>query len=472
MKKSIQCWKTGWLLILVSATLLVACSVPPVATEPSAAPATPLPAVSSTPISATLGPPTVAPTAAPAPTLALPTLTPAPTAQPPTPASPTQPSTPVPPTATPVPPTAAPPTSGSEILFLREGALMAYALDSQAERLIAAGVSDFAATPNGRLLAVTREGEIWLVARDGGAAMAITANEQIESGLAFAPDGLSLAYVASSLPPPRPFERLAWAEWCRVSEVRLLEMSGGERSIGPGCDVAFAPDGKRLAYASPPASGAPQTASNEVRMVNQAGANGWVFASSIGPEPERGLLVYAPSFAPDGGELAYQRYMGNQVESEIVYMQSASIFKGGGDMLGLGVGWLSPLRYAPIGPLAAVVEYNEDDARGASGYEVWRTTVIQRGAPGSVVAPAGSLATTASEVGRLPLAAGAAWSPDGTQLVVLLPTGWIAGPPNADFRFANTEPGALHLWRPGQNPEAALVLAIDYASPLLWLPAS
>ncbi|HMQ31438.1 MAG TPA: hypothetical protein PKD53_11970, partial [Chloroflexaceae bacterium] len=153
-------------LALACALALVGCQSP-VARPPTpvAAPAAPTAALTSAPTAA----PTAVPTDA-APTLA-PTLAPteAPTEAPttaPTEAPTAAPSAPPAPTS---PPLVS--TIGAEILFLRGGTLTALDPATGAERALADGVGDFAATADGRLIAMVRgEGaaaEIWLAGRDG-----------------------------------------------------------------------------------------------------------------------------------------------------------------------------------------------------------------------------------------------------------------------------------------------------------------
>jgi hypothetical protein len=387
--------------------------------------------------------------------------------------APTTPPTVAAPSSTPLVPTATPAPQGSELLFLREGRLFAYDLLQATERELLADVSAMAATPDGQQLIVVLQNEIWRIDRDGNDRQQLTTNEQFEASLSLSADGQTLAYVASALEPPRPLDRTTWAEWCQGSEVRVLELSSGqEQTLGSGCDVAISADGQRLAFATPPSSATPQTAANELFLFLRNQQGNWEQFETINPQAQDGLLVYAPSFAPDDGELAYQQYMGNQIETEVMYLQALPAGQSERTLLGLGTGWLTPVRYSPDGRYGLAVEYIYDDARGFSGYDIWRAMVLERGTPSEFVAPLGTFSTTAAMVERLSRATSAAWAPDGSQVALLLPGDWLLDAPPGEPMFANENPGEIHLWQPGEPPGPALIRNVDYASPLLWLPAA
>ncbi|HET9223299.1 MAG TPA: hypothetical protein VFO07_12390, partial [Roseiflexaceae bacterium] len=149
-------------LALLAALSLTACASPrtpgtptvtPVAQAPTSAPTQP-PAATQPP------PPTSVPTQPPAatqppPPTDAPTQPPPATEAPPAPTSaPTQPLV-----ATEAPPAPTQPSAstGQELLFLRAGDLWAYALATGDERKIAPGVRDFAASPDGALIALVRD---------------------------------------------------------------------------------------------------------------------------------------------------------------------------------------------------------------------------------------------------------------------------------------------------------------------------
>lgn len=158
------------ILIPVVALCLAACGGAPLTEQPTP-PALP---TAAPPSRDTLAPPATQP--------------PAPTPLPPTAPAATAQATALPPTQPPAP-TALPPTapaatapaatsSGSEILFLRKGALIALDIGTRKERQLADAVIDFAAAPDGTQIALLRDLgkgdpnkngiDLWLVQRSGG----------------------------------------------------------------------------------------------------------------------------------------------------------------------------------------------------------------------------------------------------------------------------------------------------------------
>jgi dipeptidyl aminopeptidase/acylaminoacyl peptidase len=352
------------------------------------------------------------------------------------------------------------------------------------ERQIAEGVSEFAASPGGAMLAVVqgsgRTGDIWLVRRDGSEpARQITSNTRAEGGLSWNNDGTQLTYSATEANLQRPLTRSDWAAWCGTSEVRLLNIDTAEETtFEPGCNPAFSPDGRRIAFATPPEQTGPAgqktdlpNTANTIRLINSKGEHGWSFAVADGETPESGLLVYAPAWSPDGADLAYQRFLGYQALVDMNYTEIGGSFSGDGSLADVGSGWLLPPRFAPTGLHMAIVEHDAENARGWEGYEQWQVRILRRGKTREIPLPDGSHTATSSLVERLPRAAGVAWSPDSTTLAVLLPSGWQPDVSPNQPHFENTAPGEVWLWEPGRQPSRRIIENIDYASPLLWLPA-
>jgi Tol biopolymer transport system component len=392
----------------------------------------------------------------------------------------------VPPTA--VPPTAVPPTTGptqptgqpggSEILYLKGGALVALNPATRQERTIAPEVRDFTATRDGRTLAMVRgvgnTAEIWLANRDGSGLRQLTSNSQPEGGLALANDGSALAFVVLGSAAEKPRTWQDWTTWCSRGEVRLVTIADGASiSLGKGCDPAFSPDGRRVAFVTP--AGATETdvpaggINNAVRLVNRQGQNGWNFATANLGE-NNGRLVYAPAFSPDGKQLAYQRFVGYQALVDIGFTEMGGSLEGKGQLLGSGAGWMLPPMFAPDSGRVAVVEHNFSDARGTSGYELWSVQVLQLGQPGEVILPEGSRPTIATRIDRLTRVTGAAWAPEGNALAITLPDGWNANTAPGDLVYTEEKPGELWRWRPGSVPTEQLASGVDFASPILWLP--
>lgn len=446
-------------LSLACALALTACQSPAAGpATPEAAPAASTAALALEPTVTPAAPteaPTVAPTAAP---------TEAPTA------APTEAPTVALPAA----------TLGAEILFLRGGQLVALDPATGAERTLADGVGDFAATPDGRQIAMVRgEGdaaEIWLVGRDGEGLRQLTSNQLAEGALSWSPDGMSLAYTTSLTPEPRAPTWRSWSEWCAEGEARVAPVGGAgpELLLGAGCEPVFSPDGRRIAFTTPPTAqreGSPvPNAVNAVMMVNRQGQNAWNLAEAEAGGMPDGYVVHGAAWATDGGQVAYQRFIGYQALTDINLTEASSSFERAGAPIGFGAGWLLTPAYAPGGDLVAVVEHNFSDARGFSGYDIWTTNVLRLGEQERLDLPSESLTLQATEVASLPRAAAAAWAPDGAALAVLLPAGWRPGLGEHEPVFAEEEPGELWLWRPGSQPERRLAEGVDFASPLLWLP--
>jgi hypothetical protein len=385
---------------------------------------------------------------------------------------------------TPAPATAQPAASlGSEILFLRKGALIAFDTSTRKERQIASDVLDFAPAPGGALIALIRgtgrQAEIWTVRRDGGALTQLTNNDRAEAGLAWSPDAGALAYGSSEAAEPYRPEWLVWSAWCAKSEVRVLSLADlSETSFGPGCDPAISPDGKRIAYAAPPTKPEPgidrgPAIVNSIRLINRQGQNGWDFAKAEGPAappPNTGRVVYAPAWSPDGQQIVYHRFLGYQALVDLDLTEIAGSFEGKGKPIDSGAGWLLPARFAPDGRSVAVTENNVGDARGFGGYDNWAVSVTVLEGSRQIALPSGPLTAVGQRVDRLARAQAAAWSPDGAALAVELPPGWKPNlapdqPVNADG-----QPGEIWRWRPGSTPEELLVKDVDFASPLAWLP--
>ncbi len=414
----------GSITALVAALVLTACGTlpsgqfataaanPPTTAQPTQAPAPTIAQVTKAP-ALTIAP---QPTAAGKPTQAA-----APTALP----EPTQASQPTaPPTHAPAPSAASTSTAtstaaGGELLFLRQGTLVALDPAKHKQRPIADSVLDFAATPNGKMIALVRDVErvfeLWVVQRDGSGLRQITSNgnDRIEGTPVWSPDGAALAYAAADSSDAYARTWLEWSAWCGVSEVHVFDIgAGADRSFGPGCDPAFSPDGKRIAYATRPSTrqeGAnSRNATNTIRLINRQGQNGWNFAAADGSvdpaSPKRGMLVYAPAFSPDGKQL-----------------------------------------------------------RSA--------TLLQLSGTHDIALPTGELTAVGQVVGQLPRAQAAAWSPDGATLAVLLPPGWKPGLPFDQPVNADEKPGEIWSWKPGGDPVEKLAENVDFASPVLWLPA-
>lgn len=462
-------------LVLLMALLLVACTTPPtsvptatVPTQPTTTPSQPTAALP--PTSVPSAQPTVAspPTAAPA----------QPTAAPPT-------SAPSQPTAV---PTATQPTAafGEEVLLLRKSALLAFDLATKQQRQIADGVQSFAATTDGELIVLVRgtgaQAELWTVRRDGSALTQITRNDRAEATPSWSPDGLSLVFASAAINAPYVREWAGWSHWCAASTVELLNLADNSATaLGAGCDPTFSPDGLRIAFAAPPTTPEPDFPDNpplninSIRLVNRKGQNGWDFAKAAGvnaPAPHTGRVVYAPAWSPDAKQLVYHRFMGYQALVDINVTEIGGSLAGNGKLLEQGAGWLLPAQFAPDGRALAISENNAGDARGFGGYDNWSVTLLTLAGSHTVTLPAGSFPAVGQVLDQLPRGQAAAWSPDGTALAVELPPGWTSTLPPDQPVGVDEQPGEVWRWRPGGPPNELLFNEVDFASPLVWLPAA
>jgi Tol biopolymer transport system component len=254
--------------------------------------------------------------------------------------------------------------------------------------------------------------------------------------------------------------------------------TGAARSLGPGCDPAFSPDGRRIAYAAPPTQSEPEmskgpTAVNSIRLVNRLGQNGWDFAKAAGvdaPAPHTGRVLYAPAWSPDGAQIVYHRFLGYQALVDINLSEIAGSFEGGGQVVGEGAGWLLPARFASDGKTLAISDHHFGDPRGFGGYDNWYVSVIRLEGTREIAMPSGTVVALGQQVDRLSRGQSVAWAPDGKRLAVELPPGWRPDLPNDEPIDAGERPGELWLWTPGQNPSQKLLEGVDFASPLAWLP--
>lgn len=371
------------------------------------------------------------------------------------------------------------------MLFLREGDLWAYEVDSGNEQLLVDDVRFFSVTPDGGRLALLRgagaQTEIWLADRDGRGLSRLTNNDRAEERVDWAPDGLSLVYASADTDQAYELDWLSWSRWCAESEVRLIDIPDGrETTLAEGCDPAFSTDGRRIAFATPPGSSEPGLGAdgplvlNSIRLINRQGENGWDLAMAAGvdaPAPDTGRDLYAPAWSPTSEQVVYHRFLGYQALVDITVSEIAGSYTGDGRLLADGAGWLLPARFSPDGTLVSISEHNYSDARGFGGYDDWSVTLIRLQGSREVVLPNGALEAVGQQLDRLPRAQTTAWSPAGDRLVVLLPPNWQPGMPNDQPLGVDPgTPGELWLWRPGTLPEQRLIDQVDYASPLAWLP--
>jgi Tol biopolymer transport system component len=374
-------------------------------------------------------------------------------------------------------------------LFLRGGVLTALDIQSKQERQIAPNVVDFAATNDGSMIALIRTVEnatdLWTVKRDGSSLAQVTTNgnQRMEATPSWSPDGSALVFASSTARDHYPREWPAWGAWCAASEVRLWQSGQqSEATLAPGCDPAFGPDGKRIAYAARPTqqaqgldTGGAPAAVNSIRLINRQGQNGWDFARANGQEaaaPNNGHVVYGPAWSSDGSQVVYHRFLGYQALVDIDITEIAAAFKGNGQPLATGAGWLLPARFSPDGSRVAIVENNYSDARGFGGYDNWSVEVISTSGSRSIQLPSHTLTAVGQRVDMLPRAQYAVWSPTGDTMAVQLPPNWKPNLSANEPLGVGDVPGELWLWQPGSAPQQRIAQNVDFASPLAWLPAA
>jgi Tol biopolymer transport system component len=374
---------------------------------------------------------------------------------------------------------------------LREGALIAFDIDTHKERKIATSVLDFSPAPGGAQIALVRDLgkgdannsgiDLWVVRRDGSNLSRLTKDGRalIEATPSRSPDGLAIVFAAANASGPYVRTWPDWSFWCTASTIHLLDLQANAgQSLGRGCDPALSPDGKRIAYAAPPTKFEPEinngpTIINSIRLINRQGQNGWNFAKAEGvdaPPPYTGRLVYAPSWSPDGKQVVYHRFLGYQALVDLDLTEIAGSLEGKGKPLSDGAGWLLPARFAPDGRSVAITENNPGDARGFGGYDNWSVSVTSLEGTHEIALPTGALTAVGQRVDQLPRAQAAAWSPDGAALAIELPPGWSPQMPPDQPVNADGQPGEIWRWRPGRAPEQLLAKNADFASPLAWLP--
>jgi Tol biopolymer transport system component len=371
-------------------------------------------------------------------------------------------------------------------LFLRKSALIAFDANTRKERQLADAVIDFAPAPDGAQIALVRAPvpavDLWVVRRDGGGLRQLTndRDQRVEAVPAWAPDGSAIVYASSDTSDFYSRTWSHWSEWCEASEVHIVNLADGAvQSFGAGCDPAFSPDGKRIAYAALPTvrqeGGHSRNAANTIRLINRQGQNGWNFATAdggAGDDPAKsGLLVYAPAWSPDGQQVVYHRFLGYQALVDLNMTEIAGSFDGKGQPIDSGAGWLLPARFAPGRRSVAITENNPGDARGFGGYDNWAVTVTSLDGSREIALPAGALTAVGLRVDRLPRAQAAAWSPDGVALAVELPPNWKPNLAPDEPVNAEGQPGEIWRWQPGSAPSERLVQGVDFASPLAWLAA-
>ncbi len=374
---------------------------------------------------------------------------------------------------------------GGELLALSNGDLIGVSIATQNRRIILSGVSDFAAAPNGLLIAAIRgigaNGELWTVNRDATEVQQRTDDQRTLADIAWLPDSSGIVYAASDTDSKGQASWLDWAAFCRNSTIiKRLWADPREIPMAPGCDPTVSPDGKRIAYATRPsrtdssAADPAFTAANTIHLINVAGQNGWDPISAAGAEPGRpgqGLLVYHPSWSRDGKSLFVSVFLGNRVETDVNLLTLVDASAGTQQLLGTSAGWNRALIPAPDGGVYLLTSQNTGNARGALGWDTWQSLIMNLTGTRDIYLPDGTFSATGTPLGdTLNRAQFAAWQPDGKALAVLMPPAWDPGiAPNEDYGHVD-EAGELWIWQVGGIPTKKISTPIDAGSPIQWLP--
>ena len=274
---------------------------------------------------------------------------------------------------------------------------------------------------NGEIVVHTAEGErrtIIQVDPATGREVELPIASRRGTDLAWSPDGRSLAYVLDGM--------------------RVLDVSSGEsRQIMPCgkfthyCTFAWSPDGSTIAVAQ----GA------RIELVSADGSSR-LSLTPLGPDVGPDETVRDPTWSPDGRLIAFVAPGYGPEEPDRLYSVEAS---GSGLQLlvheppGYRIGVQTP-AWSPDGSKIAYI------ASGKWSNDKWRLHV-------TVIEADGSNPTELLQAGRcfcLAFKPGLAWSPDGTQLAVVIPApGRGKGPARDGLYVMDADGSGLRLLREG-----------------------
>ncbi len=403
----------------------------------------------------------------------------------PIPAPDIEPSTIPIPTPVPTPAVLQAVPTGGELLVLSAGDLVGIAVTDSRRRTILAGVSAFAAAPDGMVIAAIRgsgaAGELWTVRRDGSDAQQHTDDPRSLASLHWLPDSSGYVYAASDSDSAQQTSWLEWAAFCRTATIVRRSLNDRkEYPIGEGCDPVVSPDGKRIAYATRPsrsdtsAADPGNTAGNAIHLINMAGENGWDPVTASGAEPGQagqGLVVYQPFWTADSKNLFVSVFVGNRVETDVNLLTLVDASAGTSQLLGTSAGWNRSLSRTNDGASYILTTQNTGNARGVVGWDVWQTAVFTLTGTRDIYLPDGTFSALGIPVGEsLVRGQFSASHPGSNDRIVVMPPDWQPGiTPNEEYGHTG-EPGDLWLWPIGGMPSTKISTPIDSASPVQWLP--
>jgi hypothetical protein len=110
------------------------------------------------------------------------------------------------------------------------------------------------------------------------------------------------------------------------------------------------------------------------------------------------------------------------------------------------------------------------NARGASGWDIWRSEVFDFVGTREMYLPEGTFMATGQSI-SIPLFMGQrfAWI-DNTQAYVVLPPEWTPGMPlNQEYGRAD-EPGEIWLWPIANLPSNVITTGVQLGSPIQFIP--
>lgn len=389
------------------------------------------------------------------------------------------------PTQTPVPAdTSFAVPEGGELLFIQQGSLVGFGLQTGTTRPIFADVNDFSVSPDGSMIAVISGQEsqeaLWIVSRDGNESSQLTDAIYSLDSLQWIPDSSGIVFAQSTADITQPSTWLEWAAFCRESSVVLLTLADQQpQMMGEGCDPAVSPDGKRIAYATRPTRSDAQsvdpgyTAGNHIRLINMKGENGWNPVTAAGGEPgetNAGLVAYRPTWSTDSKRVLYLTFIGMRVETDVNLINMVDAYDAKYTLLGTFAGWGRQLNLSPDGTMYGYTTQNTGDARGFGGWDIWRSEIFDFVGEREMYLPEGTFMATGQSI-SIPLFMGQhfAWV-DNQQAYVTLPPDWTPGIALNQEYGRTDESGEIWLWPINDLPATLITSGIQLGSPLQFIP--